>query len=80
MPKPTWGNHIPIMQNAGLEVKKYRYYDASISGLEFDNMIQDLKSIPGGTVVLLHACAHNVSFNGSIIQAFAAIVDTHLLR
>jgi hypothetical protein len=61
VPNPTWGNHIPIMQNAGLEVKKYRYYDADISGLEFDNMIQDLKNIPEGTVVLLHACAHNVS-------------------
>lgn len=61
VPNPTWGNHIPIMQNAGLEVKKYRYYDAGISGLEFDNMIQDLKNIPEGAVVLLHACAHNVS-------------------
>ena len=57
----TWGNHIPIFQNAGLEVKKYRYYDAGISGLEFDNWIEDLKNIPEGTVVLLHACAHNVS-------------------
>ena len=61
VPNPTWGNHIPIMQNAGLEVKKYRYYDANISGLEFDNMIKDLKDISEGTVVLLHACAHNVS-------------------
>jgi len=59
VPNPTWGNHIPIMQNAGLEVKKYRYYDAENSDLEFDNMISDLKNIPEGTVVLLHACAHN---------------------
>lgn len=59
VPNPTWGNHIPIMQNAGLEVKKYRYYDAKNSDLEFDNMISDLKNIPEGTVVLLHACAHN---------------------
>lgn len=59
VPNPTWGNHIPIMQNAGLEVKKYRYYDAKNSNLEFDNMISDLKNIPEGAVVLLHACAHN---------------------
>ena len=25
MPDPTWGNHIPIMKNSGLEVKRYRY-------------------------------------------------------
>ena len=27
MPDPTWGNHIPIMQNAGLKVVRYRYFD-----------------------------------------------------
>lgn len=59
VPNPTWGNHIPIFQNAGLEVRKYRYYDAAISGLEFDNMIADIKEMPEGSVVLLHACAHN---------------------
>lgn len=47
------------MKNAGLEVKKYRYYNAENSDLEFDNMVQDLKNIPEKTVVLLHACAHN---------------------
>lgn len=47
------------MKNAGLEVKKYRYYNAGISSLEFDNMIHDLKNIPPGSVVLIHACAHN---------------------
>ena len=24
---PTWGNHIPIMKLAGLEVKRYKYLD-----------------------------------------------------
>lgn len=47
------------MKNSGLEVKKYRYYNAENSDLEFDNMVQDLKNIPEKTVVLLHACAHN---------------------
>ena len=59
VPNPTWGNHIPIFQNAGLKVKKYRYYDAGISGLEFENLIADFKAMPEGSVVLLHACAHN---------------------
>lgn len=75
VPNPTWGNHIPIMKNAGLEVKKYRYYDAGISGLEFENMVQDLKEIPQGTVVLLHACAHNVS----LILLFSHFLIFHFL-
>lgn len=36
VPNPTWGNHIPIFTNAGLEVRKYRYYNPSTVGLDFD--------------------------------------------
>lgn len=59
VPNPTWGNHIPIFTNAGLEVHKYRYYDAEHSNLNFDGMIQDISNLPSGSCVLLHACAHN---------------------
>lgn len=59
VPDPTWGNHIPIMTNAGLEVRKYRYYDAEHSVLDFDGMVADIAQIPEGSAILLHACAHN---------------------
>jgi len=59
VPNPTWGNHIPIFKNAGLEVRKYRYYDSARSDLEFENTIKDMEDMPEGSVVLLHACAHN---------------------
>lgn len=36
VPNPTWGNHIPIFKNAGLEIRKYRYYDPKIVGLDFE--------------------------------------------
>ena len=49
----------PIMTNAGLEVRKYRYYDVEKSDLQFDNMIKDIKEMPQGSCLLLHACAHN---------------------
>ncbi|GMI45081.1 hypothetical protein TrCOL_g6549 [Triparma columacea] len=59
VPDPTWGNHIPIMQNCGLEVKKYRYYDAGNSGLDFSGLVEDMEKAPEGSCFLLHACAHN---------------------
>jgi aspartate aminotransferase, mitochondrial len=59
VPNPTWGNHIPIFQNSGLEVRKYRYYDATNSSLDFEGLIADIKNIPDGACILLHACAHN---------------------
>lgn len=59
LPNPTWGNHIPIFGNAGLQVLKYRYYDAENSSLDFGGMVADMKDMPEGSCVLLHACAHN---------------------
>lgn len=59
VPNPTWGNHIPIFTNAGLEVRKYRYYDSKNSDLDFAGLMDDIKSMPAGSIVLLHACAHN---------------------
>ncbi|WFD29446.1 aspartate transaminase [Malassezia sp. CBS 17886] len=58
-PLPTWGNHIPIFRNAGLDVQRYRYYDQDTVGLDFDGMIGDLQTMPDKSIVLLHACAHN---------------------
>ncbi|KAL3926245.1 MAG: hypothetical protein SGBAC_013552, partial [Bacillariaceae sp.] len=59
LPDPSWGNHKNIFANSGLEVKNYRYYDADNSSLDFEGMVQDIKSMPAGSIVLLHACAHN---------------------
>ncbi|CAM9237439.1 unnamed protein product [Choristocarpus tenellus] len=59
LPNPTWGNHIPIFQNAGLEVKRYRYYDPNTCGLDFEGFLSDVSSAPSKSVFLLHACAHN---------------------
>ncbi|KAI8967603.1 aspartate aminotransferase [Mycotypha africana] len=59
VPNPTWGNHIPIMKNAGLSLEKYTYFDKSTNGLNIDGMLEDLHKAPKNTVVLLHACAHN---------------------
>ena len=56
VPNPTWGNHIPIFTNAGLVVRKYRYYDSEISDLDFTGFIRDIKSMPEGSIILLHAC------------------------
>lgn len=59
VPIPTWGNHNQIFKFSGLEVKTYRYYDPKTCGLDFAGMVQDLSSAPSGSVILLHACAHN---------------------
>ncbi|KAE9603773.1 putative aspartate transaminase [Lupinus albus] len=59
VPQPTWGNHPKIFTLAGLSVKTYRYYAPTTKGLDFQGLLEDLGSAPSGSVVLLHACAHN---------------------
>jgi len=59
LPDPTWGNHISIFQKCGLDVRRYRYYSRAVKGLDLRAMLRDLIRAPDGSIVLLHACAHN---------------------
>lgn len=56
---PTWANHPQIFTHAGLQVKTYAYRDAATNGLNFDAMMESLRRIPPGDVVLLHGGCHN---------------------
>jgi aspartate/tyrosine/aromatic aminotransferase len=56
---PTWPNHPSIFKAAGLTTAVYPYFDAAGNGVAFEAMIDALKQIPAGDVVLLHGCCHN---------------------
>ena len=56
---PTWGNHIPLLGNAGIEIKTYPYYDPTTNGIKIADMFDCLSKIPAGDLVLLHGCCHN---------------------
>merc|ERR1712018_1023942 len=59
LPKPSWGNHTPIMKHAGLQVGSYGYYDPTTCGLNFAAACEDISKIPENSIILLHSCAHN---------------------
>ncbi|HEY0061797.1 MAG TPA: amino acid aminotransferase [Telluria sp.] len=56
---PSWENHRALFESAGFKVNTYRYYDAATRGVDFAGMLADLKAMPKGAIVLLHACCHN---------------------
>lgn len=56
---PTWANHIPLMESAGLQLETYPYFDKEKAGIRFDAMIDTLKEAGKGDIVLLHGCCHN---------------------
>jgi len=60
IPVPTWGNHWQIVRHCGFaDPQPYRYYDPRTNRLDFDGLLEDLEQAPDGSIVLLHACAHN---------------------
>jgi aspartate aminotransferase len=60
---PTWENHGKVVADAGAGgpggLEYYRYYDAASRALDAAGLMADLAAVPEGSVVLLHACAHN---------------------
>lgn len=56
---PTWANHIPLIGDAGLELKTYPYFDKETASIKADAMLEALRTVEKGDVVLLHGCCHN---------------------
>lgn len=56
---PTWSNHIPLIQSAGLTIKTYPYFDPKTSAVNYDAMDECLANLGPNDVVLLHGCCHN---------------------
>ena len=56
---PTWANHKQLFSYAGFNVRTYAYYDPKTKGLNIDGMLRDLENAQPGSIILLHACAHN---------------------
>lgn len=56
---PTWANHYPLLESAGLSLEPYTYFDKETNSVDFDGMMESLNQIPQGDIVLLHGCCHN---------------------
>ncbi|MBT8044665.1 MAG: aspartate/tyrosine/aromatic aminotransferase [Verrucomicrobiae bacterium] len=56
---PTWANHKGIFTTAGHTLESYSYFDPEANDVDRDALFADLKNIPAGQLVVLHACCHN---------------------
>ncbi|CAM9779533.1 unnamed protein product [Ascophyllum nodosum] len=59
VPSPSWGNHMAIFKNAGLDVRRYRYYNPETVALDFEGLMSDVQAADDESLFLFHACAHN---------------------
>lgn len=77
---PTWANHIPLLGGAGLTLRPYPYYDTEKHVLRVDAMLESLRQVPAGDLVLLHACCHNPSGLDPSEDEWRAIADVIVER
>ena len=56
---PTWNNHVPLLGEAGLNLRSYPYYDDETNDIRFDAMMDALSEAQPGELLLLHGCCHN---------------------
>ena len=70
---PTWDNHRAMFEGAGFTVNTYPYYDAATCGYDAVGMLAHLRTLPRGSIVLLHACAHNPTGVDPSAEQWAAL-------
>ena len=74
--KPTWGNHLDIFRKAGFsDIREYPYYKEQTRGLDFEGLMHALSEAPAGSIILLHACAHNPTGVDPTPQQWEQIAD-----
>ena len=56
---PTWNNHVPLLGEAGLNLRPYPYYDTEANEIRFEAMMTALGDANAGELLLLHGCCHN---------------------
>ncbi|NVK32053.1 MAG: aspartate/tyrosine/aromatic aminotransferase [Gammaproteobacteria bacterium] len=56
---PTWPNHIPVFESAGIEVVKVPFFDLKTQSIDMDAFLSGLADAKTGDAILLHGCCHN---------------------
>ena len=73
--QPTWPNHGPLIECAGVEMVRHPYYDSMSRRILFDEMLAALKQARAGDLVLLHGCCHNPTGADLSAEQWQAIAE-----
>lgn len=77
---PTWANHVPILTAGGLSIKTYPYLDVATGSVRFDAMMECLKTVPEGDIILLHGCCHNPTGANLSLEQWIELTNLLLSR
>ncbi|WP_417263736.1 aromatic amino acid transaminase [Celeribacter sp.] len=72
---PTWPNHVSIIKFMKLNHAEYAYFDEASCTVDFDAMMDSLKAVKAGDVVLLHGCCHNPTGANLTLEQYGLVAD-----
>jgi len=73
--EPVWTHQLEFFAKAGLEIRRYRYYDQANANLDFDGMCEDLRAMRADDILLLHGCCHNPTGEDMTHAQWAGVCD-----
>ncbi|NOH51458.1 aspartate/tyrosine/aromatic aminotransferase [Vibrio coralliilyticus] len=72
---PSYVNHRPVMEAAGLKVKLYSYFSPETKQVDTARMLEELSQAGPKDVVLLHGCCHNPTGADIDFSAWQAVTE-----
>lgn len=77
---PSYVNHKPVMEAAGLKVRYYHYFSSETKQVDVARMLDDLAQTGPNDVVLLHGCCHNPTGADIDFAAWQEITKLALIK
>lgn len=75
---PSYINHQPVMEAAGLKVKHYNYFNPATKQVDSAAMMADLAKAGPKDIILLHGCCHNPTGADIRLSDWIAITELAL--
>ncbi|MCC8368359.1 aspartate/tyrosine/aromatic aminotransferase [Xenorhabdus sp. PB61.4] len=72
---PSYANHYPILNDAGLKVTHYNYINTETKMADVDAIISSLMLAKRGDIILLHGCCHNPTGADLSIKQWSILSD-----
>ncbi|MBU6954466.1 amino acid aminotransferase [Hahella sp. HN01] len=72
---PSYVNHRPVMEAAGLTVKEYPYFIAETKAVDEAAMLAQVEQLGESDVLLLHGCCHNPTGADISLDAWKRIAE-----
>ncbi len=78
--RPSYVNHQPVMESAGLRVREYPYFNRDTKQVDESAMLDQVAQLGPDDVLLLHGCCHNPTGGDISPESWQRVTELALER